>query len=85
MTSPATHRCTACGREFPATSNYVRGGLPHCDDLGPVTRPCSGGSLELVGAALIDLAADMLAVALALCATFGGVRAVHVAPTIEVP
>ena len=43
MTSPATYRCTACGREFGATSPAVVFGV---HGVGPRSRlTCTGGSL----------------------------------------
>lgn len=50
MTSPATYRCTACGREFSATSAYVRHGLSHLiDPAGRSPRVCFRGRMEPVG------------------------------------
>ena len=53
MTSPATYRCTACGREFGATSPAVVFGV---HGVGPRSRlTCTGGSLVPV---TVDIARD---------------------------
>lgn len=53
MTSPATYRCTACGREFGATSPAVVFGV---HGVGPRSRlTCTGGSLVPV---TVDTARD---------------------------
>lgn len=60
MTSPATnpgtvasgavYRCTACGRDFAASSAYVRHGLSHLiDPAGRSPRVCFRGRMEPVG------------------------------------
>lgn len=69
MTSPATnpgtvasgavYRCTACGREFAASSAYVRHGLSHLiDPAGRSPRVCFRGRMEPVGPVVVDLARD---------------------------
>ena len=59
MTSPATYRCTACGREFGATSAYVRHGLSHLiDPTGRSPRVCFRGRMEPVAPVVIDTARD---------------------------
>ena len=59
MTSPATYRCTACGREFSASSAYVRHGLSHLiDPTGRSPRVCFRGRMEPVAPVVIDTARD---------------------------
>lgn len=56
MTSPATYRCTACGREFGATSLAVVFGV---HGVGPRSRlTCTSGSLVPVAPVVIDTARD---------------------------
>lgn len=56
MTSPATYRCTACGREFGATSPAVVFGV---HGVGPRSRlTCTGGSLVPVGQVTLPIARD---------------------------
>ena len=56
MTSPATYRCTACGREFGATSSAVVFGV---HGVGPRSRlTCTSGSLVPVGPVTLPIARD---------------------------
>lgn len=56
MTSPATYRCTACGREFGATSPAVVFGV---HGVGPRSRlTCTSGSLVPVGPVTLPITRD---------------------------